>query len=166
MTLSRRNVLKLGLGAGAISLLDSVPVPASALPAERTDGPRKPILAARRLPLEGVRLLGGPLKQAQDADIRYLLQLEPDRMLAYYRERAGLAPKAKPYGGWDGDGRNLTGHIAGHHLSAIQLTTAGAICTMVDLLLEGKLPKRGFVRQEQTKLDDFLENRFGCFYAM
>jgi DUF1680 family protein len=119
MTLSRRNVLKLGLGAGAISLLDSVPVPASALPAERTDGPRRPILAARRLPLEGVRLLGGPLKQAQEADIRYLLQLEPDRMLAYYRVRAGLAPKAKPYGGWDGDGRNLTGHIAGHHLSAV-----------------------------------------------
>ena len=119
MTLSRRNVLKLGLGAGAISLLDSVPVPASALPAERSAGPRAPILAARRLPLQGVRLLGGPLKQAQEADIRYLLQLEPDRMLAYYRERAGLAPNAKPYGGWDGDGRNLTGHIAGHYLSAI-----------------------------------------------
>jgi saccharopine dehydrogenase-like NADP-dependent oxidoreductase len=57
-------------------------------------------------------------------------------------------------------------HVSGHHLSAIQLTTAGAICTMVDLLMEGKLPKRGFVRQEQTRLADFLENRFGSFYAM
>src|SRR4029078_11224453 len=37
---------------------------------------------------------------------------------------AGLAPKAAPYDGWDGDGRNLTGHIAGHHLSAISLMWA------------------------------------------
>src|SRR5881398_803377 len=45
-------------------------------------------------------------------------------MLAYYRDRAGLAPKAEPYGGWDGDSRNLTGHIAGHHLSAVSLMWA------------------------------------------
>jgi DUF1680 family protein len=42
-------------------------------------------------------------------------------MLAYYRERAGLTPKAKGYTGWDGPGRNLTGHIAGHHLSGVSL---------------------------------------------
>ena len=35
--------------------------------------------------------------------------------------RAGLPQKAQPYGGWDGGGRNLTGHIAGHHLSAVSL---------------------------------------------
>jgi DUF1680 family protein len=52
-------------------------------------------------------LTGGPLKHAQDLDARYLLQLEPDRMLAYYRDRAGLAPKAEPYGGWDGDAVSL-----------------------------------------------------------
>src|SRR5207248_1873272 len=33
-------------------------------------------------------------------------------------------PKAEPYGGWDGGGRNLTGHIAGHHLSAVSLMWA------------------------------------------
>jgi hypothetical protein len=68
--------------------------------------------------------MGGPLKHAQDLDARYLLQLEPDRMLAYYRQRAGLAPKAEPYAGWDGGGRNLTGHIAGHYLSAVSLMWA------------------------------------------
>jgi hypothetical protein len=52
---------------------------------------------------------GGPLKHAQDLNAEYLLKLEPDRMLAYYRKRAGLEPKAEPYGGWDGDDRNLTG---------------------------------------------------------
>ena len=76
---------------------------------------------ARPLPLGAVRLTAGPLKQAQDLDAKYLLDLEPDRMLAFYRKRAGLEPKAPPYGGWDGDDRNLTGHIAGHHLSAISI---------------------------------------------
>src|SRR2546427_8440843 len=79
---------------------------------------------ARPLPLNAVRLTGGPLKRAQDLDAQYLLALEPDRMLAFYRQRAGLAPKAPPYGGWDGDDRNLTGHIAGHHLSAVSLMWA------------------------------------------
>ena len=81
-------------------------------------------IRARPLDLSNVRLLGGPLKQAQDLDAKYLLELEPDRMLAYYRQRAGLEPKAKPYGGWDGGGRNLTGHIAGHYLSAVSLMWA------------------------------------------
>ena len=79
---------------------------------------------ARPLPLTAVRLTGGPLRHAQDLDIRYLLELEPDRMLAFYRRRAGLTQKAEPYGGWDGDGRNLTGHIAGHYLSAVSLMHA------------------------------------------
>jgi hypothetical protein len=82
------------------------------------------ILKAHPLPLNSVRLTGGPLKNAQDLDAKYLLELEPDRMLAYLRERAKLEPKAKPYGGWDGAGRQLTGHIAGHYLSAVSLMYA------------------------------------------
>src|SRR2546422_4529101 len=75
---------------------------------------------ARPLPLSAVRLTGGPLKHAQDLDADYLLKLEPDRMLYHLRKRAGLEPKAKQgYGGWDADGRQLTGHICGPYLSAI-----------------------------------------------
>ena len=73
------------------------------------------------VPATRVRVLGGPLKRAQDLTAKYLLELEPDRMLAYYRVRAGLPQKAEPYSGWDGGGRNLTGHIAGHYLSAVSL---------------------------------------------
>lgn len=122
MTISRRTTLKLGLGAGVLPLVAAgasgctdagVPVPAADA---RT--------RCRPLPLAAVRLDGGPLKQAQDLDARYLKALEPDRMLAYYRERARLEPRAEPYGGWDGDGRNLTGHIAGHYLSAVSLMWA------------------------------------------
>jgi len=85
---------------------------------------RDKIVKARPLPLDSVRLLGGPLKTAQELDAKYLLELEPDRMLAFLRQRAGLEPKAKGYGGWDGPGRQLTGHIAGHYLSAVSLMWA------------------------------------------
>ena len=79
---------------------------------------------ARPLTLTSVRVTGGPLKRAQDLNAEYLLKLEPDRMMAYYRKRAGLEPKAQGYPGWDGDGRNLTGHIAGHYLSGVSLMFA------------------------------------------
>ena len=81
--------------------------------------------AARPLPLTAVRLTGGPLKNAQDLDAKYLLDLQPDRMLAFLRIRAGLQAKAEGYGGWDGgQGKQLTGHIAGHYLSAVSLMWA------------------------------------------
>ncbi len=95
-------------------------------PASEGAKSQRETVRARPLPLSSVRLLGGPLKQAQDLDAKYLLELERDRMLAYYRERAGLEPKAKPYSGWDGGGRNLTGHIAGHYLSAVSLMWAAS----------------------------------------
>ncbi|OSJ19444.1 saccharopine dehydrogenase [Bradyrhizobium canariense] len=49
-------------------------------------------------------------------------------------------------------------------LSAIQITTAAGICTALDLFREGKLPRSGFIRQEQLALKDFLSNRFGAVY--
>lgn len=55
--------------------------------------------------------------------------------------------------------------IDGRLFSAIQITTAAGICAMVDLLMQGKLPQQGFVRQEQAPLDVFLANRFGAYYA-
>jgi saccharopine dehydrogenase-like NADP-dependent oxidoreductase len=55
--------------------------------------------------------------------------------------------------------------IAGVQRTAIQVTTAAGICAMLDMLVEGKLPKQGFVRQEEIDLDTFLANRFGRVYA-
>jgi saccharopine dehydrogenase-like NADP-dependent oxidoreductase len=55
--------------------------------------------------------------------------------------------------------------IDGRTLSAIQITTAAAICTVLDLLATGQLPQNGFVRQEDIPLKAFLENRFGQVYA-
>lgn len=86
----------------------------------------KPVVPqkARPIPLSDVRLTGGPLKHAQDLDREYLLALEVDRMMAFLRKSAGLEPRAQGYGGWDGPGRQLTGHIAGHYLSAVSLMYA------------------------------------------
>jgi len=50
-------------------------------------------------------------------------------------------------------------------LSAIQKTTAAGICAMIDLHGEGQLPAKGFIRQEQARLHDVMENRFGKVFV-
>ncbi len=54
--------------------------------------------------------------------------------------------------------------LSGNYLSGIQVTTASSVCASLDLLRSGVLPQKGFVRQEEIALDDFLGNRFGCYY--
>jgi saccharopine dehydrogenase-like NADP-dependent oxidoreductase len=62
--------------------------------------------------------------------------------------------------------RKIYSHmLAGKMHSAIQITTASSLCAMLDLLAEGSLPQRGFVRQEEVPLAAFLANRFGRVYA-
>lgn len=55
--------------------------------------------------------------------------------------------------------------VDGVQRSAIQLTTASSICAVLELLAAGRLPARGFVRQEDIALTDFLANRFGQAFA-
>ncbi len=50
-------------------------------------------------------------------------------------------------------------------MSAIQITTASAICAVVDMLADGALPSRNFVSQDGIPLSAFLANRFGRAYA-
>jgi len=54
--------------------------------------------------------------------------------------------------------------LFGESWSAIQITTAAGMCTVVDLFLANQLPTQGFVRQEQVGLATFLANRFGAAY--
>ena len=55
--------------------------------------------------------------------------------------------------------------IAGRLWSAIQVTTASGICAVVDIVLNSGGKHRGFVRQEDFRLLDVLQNRFGEHYA-
>ncbi|HSG63361.1 MAG TPA: saccharopine dehydrogenase family protein, partial [Gammaproteobacteria bacterium] len=54
--------------------------------------------------------------------------------------------------------------LFGEAWSAIQITTAAALCAVVDLIAEGALPRRPLIRQEEIDLDLFLANRFGRYY--
>ncbi|MGH8249978.1 MAG: saccharopine dehydrogenase family protein [Steroidobacteraceae bacterium] len=54
--------------------------------------------------------------------------------------------------------------IAGRLWSAIQVTTAAGITSVVDLVLLRPTSYRGFVRQEQFALPELLANRFGAWY--
>lgn len=74
-------------------------------------------------PLSSVRLLdGSPFKQAQDADAKYMMSLNADRLLASYLREAGLPVKAASYGNWENTG--LDGHIGGHYITALSLMYA------------------------------------------
>ena len=57
------------------------------------------------------------------------------------------------------------GKVGDSELSAIQITTAAALCAMLDLHRSGELPQTGFVKQEDVPLAKFLSNRFGKHYA-
>lgn len=72
--------------------------------------------------LRDVRLLESPFHTAMLAEAKYLLQIEPDRLLSDFRAHAGLTAKAEKYGGWESSG--LAGHSLGHYLSACALQYA------------------------------------------
>ena len=55
--------------------------------------------------------------------------------------------------------------VAGRLWSAIQITTAAGICSVIDIVLADPTTYQGFVAQEQFRLQDILENRFGRLYA-
>jgi DUF1680 family protein len=80
-----------------------------------------PLIAPRAQPFEpsDVRLLDGPFRHAMELDAKWLLSLEPDRLLSWYRKESGLKPKAQNYGGWESQG--IAGHSLGHYLSACSL---------------------------------------------
>jgi DUF1680 family protein len=72
--------------------------------------------------LPEVKLLDGPFKKAMELDEKYLLELNPDRLLSWFRKEAGLKPKGEVYGGWESD--QLAGHTLGHYLSACSMMYA------------------------------------------
>ncbi|WP_375447155.1 beta-L-arabinofuranosidase domain-containing protein [uncultured Fibrella sp.] len=76
-------------------------------------------MQAYSFPLSAVKLLDSPFKRAMEADARFLLALNPDRLLSEFRAHSGLKPKAPKYGGWESSG--LAGHSLGHYLSALAL---------------------------------------------
>ncbi|MEQ5809784.1 glycoside hydrolase family 127 protein [Alteromonas sp. NFXS44] len=73
-------------------------------------------------PLAQVQVTDGPFLHAQQTNVKYIMAMDPDRLLAPYLKEAGLKPKAENYGNWENTG--LDGHIGGHYLSALSLAWA------------------------------------------
>lgn len=70
------------------------------------------------LPPSDVRLLPGPLAEREELNAKYLLSLDPERLVHSFRVTAGLTSSATPYGGWESPECGLRGHFVGHFLSA------------------------------------------------
>ena len=95
------------LGTGPVSISAAVP---------RTRERHAAVQPQRYpVPLNDVRITGGPFLHAQEMDRRWLDAMDPDRYLSGFRSEAGLEPKAPRYGGWESAG--CSGHGFGHFLS-------------------------------------------------
>ena len=77
---------------------------------------------AELFPLRAIKLLAGPVGDQQELNRHYLLKLDPDRLLSWFRKEAGLVPKAPPYRGWESETPLLPGHILGFYLSGAAMT--------------------------------------------
>ncbi|HEY2276022.1 MAG TPA: beta-L-arabinofuranosidase domain-containing protein [Steroidobacteraceae bacterium] len=78
----------------------------------------------RPFDLAAVRLRPGVAREALETNRRYLMGLDPDRLLHMFRVTAGLPSRAAPLGGWEAPDNELRGHFTGHYLSACALLAA------------------------------------------
>ncbi len=76
--------------------------------------------------LDNVTLLDGMFLTARNTNEDYLMNIDPDRLLAPCLEAAGMTPKAPRYGGWEAAGHGgwasnmgISGHSLGHWMSAV-----------------------------------------------
>lgn len=68
--------------------------------------------------LSDVSMTDAFFENALDKEIEYLLSLDPDRLLAGFRNNAGINKDGtQPYGGWENT--LIGGHTMGHYLSAL-----------------------------------------------
>ncbi len=124
MRLSRRDALRLiGLATASGSLCSGLGESATGLDQSSHQDTAVQI-NTHLFRLSEVTLLESPFRQSQDRDQEYLLSLDPDRLLAWFRREAGLTPKAAVYGGWEseavaGPNQSLPGAIPGFYLSSM-----------------------------------------------
>ncbi|MGP8035047.1 MAG: beta-L-arabinofuranosidase domain-containing protein [Steroidobacteraceae bacterium] len=118
----RRRFLSLSALAVAAPLLPRALRAALTTPAGALPGPAH--FAVEPFDLAAVRLTAGPVRDALETNRRFLLALDPDRLLHMFRVTAGLPSTAQPLGGWEAPQNELRGHYTGHYLSACALLSA------------------------------------------
>jgi saccharopine dehydrogenase-like NADP-dependent oxidoreductase len=55
--------------------------------------------------------------------------------------------------------------IDGHSWRAISWTTAASLAAVVEMVSEGALPQKGFIKQEEIPFDAFLKTTNGHFFV-
>jgi DUF1680 family protein len=115
---SRRRTLR--LAAAAMAAMSAPAAGAMAAKPGKASADDKVAL----FPLSAVRLGASPFLEAQQTDLRYILALDPDRLMAPFLREAGLPLKQPTYGNWESTG--LDGHMGGHYLSALALMYAAS----------------------------------------
>ena len=124
MQLNRRDALRLiGLATASGSLCSGLGKSVAGLDQSMRQGAAVPI-NTHLFRLSDITLLESAFRQSQDRNQEYLLSLDPDRLLAWFRREAGLTPKAPVYGGWEseavaGPNQSLPGAITGFYLSSM-----------------------------------------------
>lgn len=85
-----------------LSLISTLAVCSSELYSQTVSRPIRED-AVNLFPLSDVRITQGPFLQVQELDHEYLLTLEPDRLLSWFRREAGLVSKQEPYPYWESE---------------------------------------------------------------
>src|SRR5690242_9743433 len=101
------------LGAAAAAL------PLSRLKLSADTAP--PVPVARAFDLARVTLQPSQFLDAMQVNRRFVIGMDPDRLLHTFRITAGLPTSAQPLGGWEAPDNELRGHYTGHYLSACAL---------------------------------------------
>ncbi len=107
------------------------------------------------------------------------LRLQEDRALLGKVMKNALPAVAEDYvfvhaavEGWEGDQLSREEfvraypqmQVAGHEWRAISWTTAASLCAVIELVRDGVLPQRGFLKQESVPLDAFFKTKNGGLY--
>ena len=109
-----------------------------------------------------------------ELDGRYMLSLEPDRLLHTFRLTAGLPSDAKPLGGWEAPNCGLRGHFTGHYLSGCarmyECTGDSRYRKNAEKVIEGmaecqKSLGTGYLSAFPASAFDTLETKYGKVWA-
>lgn len=82
------------------------------------------VVRVRTFNLDQVRILNSPFKHAMELDQKYMLELDPNRLLVPFYKAAGIPTSYKQYKGWETS--SIAGHTLGHYLSALSMMYAAS----------------------------------------
>ena len=94
---------------------------------------------------------------------KYVPTTDNDEVIIYVTAN-GIAPMSYEY--FERTYHRVFGQqvYRGRTYTAIEFTTAAGMISMVELYLDGKLPKEGYVTQESVNWDDVITTTYGKFY--